>query len=106
MTENETFCLDIPELNHRELMNELGLVTGVKWDTYAFIKGGANQGVNQGAVTGACFQQIKKADLVIAKVMGLDAGILAPGFYSKEKVQIILFIIEIKDASYSKIYRI
>ena len=85
MTEGETFCLDNPDLNHKQLMIELGLASVIRWDTYAFIKGGANQGVNQGAVTAACFQQIKKADVVIAKVIGLDAGILAPGYHSKER---------------------
>ena len=86
MIEGETFCKDKPEINHRQLMNELGLTTCMRWETYAFIKSGANQGVNQGTVTKACFQQIKTADAVIANVIGLDAGILAPGFHSKERI--------------------
>ena len=90
MFEGETFARDRPRVNHKRLLATLGLASGLRWETYTFIKGGAARGVNFGSLTMACYEQTKKADDLIAFVVGADAGILPPGYYSKEMIAIVI----------------
>ena len=56
----------------------------IRWETLCFIKGGAMKGKNAGTVTVACFEQSETVEALVASVIGTDAGVLDPGYYSKE----------------------
>ena len=82
----ETFSRDEIQLNDRTVMNSLGLISSIRWESYAFCKGGAGKGVNYGSLSKACFEEFQKVEKLVASVLGNDAGVLEPGFYSKEKI--------------------
>lgn len=56
----------------------------IRWETLCFIKSGAMKGKNAGTVTVACLEQSETVEELVASTIGTDAGVLEPGYYSKE----------------------
>ena len=86
------FAREKLQLNRKELLVSLGKLSVIRWETLCFIKGGAMKGKNAGTVTVACLEQSETVEALVASVVGTDAGILEPGYYSKEKLSKIHII--------------
>ena len=74
------------------LVVHIGKLTSVKWERYAFVKGGGAMGENIGKLTKFTHEQTKKADKIASSVLGTDAGVLTPHTYSK------LFMTELQNS--------
>ena len=70
-------------LCRKKLIILIGKFTSVKWEHYAFIKGGAGHGENSSRLTEFTFQQMTQADEIASSFLGNDLGVLEPGAYSK-----------------------
>ena len=85
---SETFSREVIQVYDADTMNSLGKISSIRWESYAFVKGGAGKGVNYGSLSDSCHEQVKKVEDLAASVLGSDAGVLAPGFYSKDGLHI------------------
>ena len=65
------------------MLVKIGKLSSVKWETYAFVKGGALMGEYAGKLTSYTHEQMLKADEIAASFLGTDVGVLEPGAYSK-----------------------
>ena len=98
------------EVNRKMVTVGLGKIAGIRWERYAFVKGGALMGENTGKLTSGSVslikrvsiaqlleivfcrilwnyykyteRQMEKADQIASSFLGTDVGILAPGSYS------------------------
>ena len=77
------FSSDDPQITFDEVIVSLGKLSGLRWDTLAYIKSGATRGTNFGSLTKLCFEQVEKMNEIVASVLGDDPSILEHGFYSK-----------------------
>ena len=82
-------CIDI---TREKLVVHVGKVSVVRWERYAFIKGGGALGEDVGKLTRFTYDQMKKADEIASSVLGKDAGVLSPHTYSK------LFLTELQSS--------
>ena len=71
------------DFTKEKLMTSAGKYSGVRWEHYAYVKGGAGLGENVGRLTEYTFQQLSKADEIATSFLGNDLSILEPGAYSK-----------------------
>ena len=71
------------DLCRKKLIISIGKFTSVRWEHYAYTKGGAGLGENAGRLTEYTYQQMTKADEIATSFLGNDLGILEPGAYSK-----------------------
>ena len=69
-------------LTKEQLVVHAGKLSFIRWEIYAFIKGGGAMGENTGKLTQFTHEQMKKADIIASSVLGTDAGVLAPKTYS------------------------
>ena len=79
----EAFSREFVSLNKIDMLVSLGKISSIRWDTLAFIKGGAMKGTSYGFVSETCYLQKKKANEIISSVLGDDTSVLDPGYYSK-----------------------
>ena len=77
------YARDAPDINLNDLITSLGKISAFRWETLAYIKGGAMMGTNFGRLTEMCMAQINKLTETVASVFGPDPSVLEPGFYSK-----------------------
>ena len=80
------------DLTREKLVVHVGKLTAVRFERYAFIKGGGALGEEVGKLTKFTFGQMQKADAIASSVLGRDAGVLAPRTYSK------LFLTELQNS--------
>ena len=66
-----------------EVINALGKLTAIRWDTLSYLRSGAMRGVNQGTLAPECYKQEHQAEKLIVSVFGSDPSCLEPGYYSK-----------------------
>ena len=78
------FAREKPQLDRKQLLVSLALISVIRWETLCFIKGGAMKGKNASTVTVACYEQSETVEAMVAFVIGTDSGVLEPGYYSKE----------------------
>ena len=69
-------------ITKEQLVVHAGKLSVIRWDIYAFIKGGGAMGENTGKLTKYTHDQMNKADIIASSVLGTDAGVLAPRTYS------------------------
>ena len=74
---------EIPGFTKEKLLNSAGKFSSVRWEHYAYVKGGAGLGESTGRLTEYTVQQLAKADEIATSFLGNDLGILEPGAYSK-----------------------
>ena len=71
------------EITREDALISLAKMSSIRWDTLCYLKGGAMRGVNHGTLSNPCYDEVKQSQPIIASVIGLDPGILEPGYYSK-----------------------
>ena len=71
------------EITKQDVMISLAKMSVVRWDTICYLNGGAMKGVNHGTLSNPCYEEVKQAQSLIISVIGVDPGILDPGYYSK-----------------------
>ena len=79
----DTWGRDSIDITREKLVVHIGKFTAVKWERYAFVKGGGAFGENMGKLTKFTYLQMQKADEIASSILGNDAGVLAPHTYSK-----------------------
>ena len=79
----EKWGKDCIEITREKLVVHVGKVSVVRWERYAFVKGGGTLGENVGKLTRFTYEQMTKADEIASSVLGTDAGVLGPRTYSK-----------------------
>lgn len=65
------------EFTREKLLNSAGKYSCVRWEHYAYIKGGAGLGENIGKLTEYTYQQMNKADEIATSFLGNDLGKLS-----------------------------
>ena len=70
-------------INKYDILISLAKISSIKWDTLAFLKGGAMKGTNHGIISEQAYVLIKKAEVIITSVLGTDPSVLEPGYYTK-----------------------
>ena len=80
--EGETFSNPDATLDYHEELVALIMLSSIRWESMAYVKSGAMKGINYGNVSHACNEQIEAMNEMLAKVIGTDASVLEPGYYS------------------------
>ena len=71
------------QITKDEALIDLAKISSIRWETLAYIKSGCMKGTNFGTVSNLCFEQIGLVNHALASVIGDDASLLGPGYYSK-----------------------
>ena len=71
------------DLCRKKLIISIGKYTSVRWEHYAYTKGGAGLGENASRLTEFTYQQMIEADEIATSFLKGDLGVLEPGAYSK-----------------------
>ena len=82
ITDGETFSNPAASIDYHEELVALIMLSSIRWESMAYVKSGAMKGINHGNVSFACNEQIEAMNEMLAKVIGSDASILEPGYYS------------------------
>ena len=70
------------DFDRKKVLVSMGKFTSVKWEHYAYIKGGGALGEEAGKITEFTLQQMQKVDEMATSFLGSDLGILEPLNYS------------------------
>ena len=70
-------------ITKEEALVDLAKMSSIRWETLAFIKSGCMKGTDFGTVSNPCLEQIGMVNHALASVIGDDASVLEPGYYSK-----------------------
>ena len=71
------------EFDEERVMVSIGKYSCIRYECYAYVKGGAMMGEDTGKLTGFTFEEMNKANDVMESNLGTEVDILEPGSYSQ-----------------------